>query len=183
MDLQLDNNKILGVPEGVSYGQHERVDELNTRINTRYFPDSPLQPNFDPRSIPTKYSHFPIINRRKPMHEHVVPYLDYNQTINFNPGTQRAPPNGYINNVDTETILRNQMFALQRGGNQGVYIPSSESELYRSYVPSGSINDPQPHPNLFYRQQFDQSPHPNVQGNNIGRDKFFNHTRTQLRGT
>jgi hypothetical protein len=183
MDLQLNDNKILGVPVGVHYGQNERVDELNVRMSTRHFPDSPLEPNFDPRSVPTKYSRFPIVNRRKQFNEPVIPYLDYNQSVNFNPGTHRAPPSGFINNIDTETILRNQTFALQRGGEQGIYIPSSQSELYKVHVPMGSINEPQPHPDLFSRQLFDQTPHPNVQGNNIGQDRFFNHTRTQLRGT
>jgi hypothetical protein len=182
MDLQSNDNTILGVPQGVYYGQNERVDELNTRINTRHFPDSPLEPNFDPRSIPTKYSKFPIINRRKPTHEPTVPYLDYNQRVNFNPGTHRAPPSGFLNNIDTETILRNQTFALQKGAEQGIYVPSSKSDLYHVIVPKGSIDEPQPHPDLFYRQQFDQTLHPNVHGTNIGRDRFFNHTRTQLRG-
>lgn len=180
MEIQ-SNNKILGVPEGVYYGQNERVDEINNRMGTRYFSDSPLQPNFDPRSIPTKYSKFPVINRRKSTNEPVVPYLDYNQSINFNPGTHRAPPSGFLNNIDTETMLRNQTFALQKGGDQGVYIPSSKSELYRVIVPKGSLNDPQPHPDLFEKQTFDYSLHSNLQGNKIGRDKFFNHTRTQLR--
>jgi hypothetical protein len=183
MDLQMNDNKILGVPVGVYYGQNERVDELNDRINTRYFPDSPLQPNFDPRSIPTKYSKFPIINRRKTFDEPVIPYLDYNQKINFNPGTHRAPPSGFLNNIDTETILRNQTFALQRGSEQSIYIPSSNSDLYRVTIPSGSIKDQQPHPDLFNREVFDQTPHPNVHGTNIGKDRFMNHTRTQLRGS
>jgi len=177
----LDNDKIYGVPEGVYYGQNQRVDELNTRLSTRHFPDSPLQPNFDPRSVPTKYALFPIINRRKPLNEPVIPYIDYNQSINFNPGSQRAPPSGFFNHVDTETILRNQVFALQKGCDQNVYIPSSKSELYNPQVTKGSLNDPQPHPSLFQKQQFDQSAHPNVKGTNIGNDRFFNHTRTQLR--
>jgi hypothetical protein len=180
MDLHSNNNKIFGVPEGVYYGQNERVDELNTRINSRQFSDSPLQPNFDPRSVPTKQSLFPMVNRRKPMNEPVIPYLDYN-IINFNPGTQRAPPSGFINNIDTETVLRNQTFALQRGGEQGVYVPSSNSDLYKTSIPKGSINDPQPFPILFQRPILDQSVHPNLQGNVIGQERFFNHTRTQLR--
>jgi hypothetical protein len=123
------------------------------------------------------------VNRRKTFSEPVVPYLDYNQKINFNPGSQRAPPSGFFNNVDTETILRNQTFALQRGAEQSVYVPSSNSDLYKVNVPQGSIRDPQPPPELFYRPQFDQTLHQNVQGANIGRDRFFNHTRTQLRGS
>ena len=73
MELQNRDDKILGVPVGVYYGQNERVDELNNRMESRQFPDSPLQPNFDPRSVPTKYSKFPIINRRKTMNEPVIP--------------------------------------------------------------------------------------------------------------
>jgi hypothetical protein len=184
MELQSGDNKILGVPEGIYYGQNERVDELNDRMSTRHFPDSPLQPNFDPRSVPTKYSIFPMINRRKPMNEPVIPYLDYNQSLNFNPGTHRAPPNTFLNNIDTETILRNQTFALQRGdAGQGAYIPSSHSDLYNVYVPKGSQNEQQPHPDLFNRPTFEARQHANLQGNKIGRERFMNHTRTQLRDT
>ena len=168
----------MGVPEYLYYGQNERVDELNTRIKDRQFPDSPLEPNFSPRPVPTKYSHFPIINRRKQMNEPMIPYLDYNSNINFNPGTHRAPPSGFLNNVDTETILRNQTFALQ-SADQNVYIPSSNSDLYKVTVVSRPSD--QTHPLLFDRPQFNWQTHPNVANSNIGRDQFFNHTRTQLR--
>lgn len=176
-DQIMNNNKIYGIPEGVSYGQNERVDELNTRIKSRQFPDSPLEPNFDPRSIPTKYSLFPIINRRAPFNEPVIPYIPYKQSVNFNPGNSRAPTSGY--NIDTETVLRNQTFALQRGADQSVYIPSSNSELYKVEVISGQGE--QTHPLLFERQMFHSAVHPNNMNANIGRDRFFNHTRTQLR--
>ena len=177
MDLQA-NEKMLGVPEYLYYGQNERVDELNTRIKDRQFPDSPLEPNFSPRPVPTKYSHFPIINRRKPMNEPVIPYLDHNTNINFNPGTHRAPPSGFLNNVDVETVLRNQTIALQRA-DQGIYVPSTNSDLYNVRVVSRPSE--QTHPLLFERPQFDGRLHPNVAGSDIGRDQFFNHTRTQLR--
>jgi hypothetical protein len=177
MDLQT-NEKILGVPEYLYYGQNERVDELNARIKGRQFPDSPLEPNFSPRPVPTKYSHFPIINRRKPMNEPVIPYLEHNTNINFNPGTHRAPPSGFLNNVDVETVLRNQTFALQRAG-QDVYVPSANSDLYNVRVVSRASE--QTHPLLFEMPQFDGRLHPNVAGSDIGRDQFFNHTRTQLR--
>jgi hypothetical protein len=185
MELHSADNKLYGVVEGVSYGQHERVDELNSRMSSRHFPDSPLQPNFDPRPISTKYSKFPMINRRKEVKEPVIPYLDYNQSANFNPGSHRAPPNGFLNNIDTETILRNQAFALQRGdgAGQGVYVPSSQSDLYQVRVPGGSQNEQQPHPDLFQQPTFQAEQHSNLQGNKIGRDQFFNHTRVQLRDT
>jgi hypothetical protein len=180
--MQLSSEtSIQGLPEHLYYGQNERVDELNNRMISRQFPDSPLQPNFDPRPVPTKYAHFPIINRRTPLKEPVVPYLDYNQSINFNPGTQNAPPSGYFNNVEVENRLRNQHFALQHGADQNTYIPNSTSDLYRVIVPQGSQQDAQPYPDLFHREQFDPTPNPNVANSQIGKDTFFNHTRTQLR--
>jgi hypothetical protein len=177
-----NQNTILGLPQYLYYGQNERVDELNDRMATRHFPDSPLQPNFDPRSVPTKYAHFPIINRRKPMNEPVVPYLDYNQSVNFNPGSQRAPPSGYMNNVEIENQLRNQYFALQHGADQGTYIPSSDSDLYRVSVPMGSLQEEQPFPNMFVKGQFTTNVSPLFNGgSDIGKDQLYNHTRTQLR--
>ena len=179
MNLQQTSDKLYGVPEGVYYGQNERVDELNNRIQSRHFADSPLEPNFNPRSVPTKYSHFPIINRRKPIQESAIQYPNYHLNANFNPGSARAPPSGFINNVDTETFLRNQFFANQHGCDQNVYVPSSNSDLYKiSIVSRPSV---QPHEDLFEQPQFSQTPHPNLVDTQIGNDKFFNHTRTQLR--
>jgi hypothetical protein len=174
-----ETGKIYGVPEYLYYGQNERVDELNDRMKERQFPDSPLEPMFAPRSVPTKYSHFPIINRRKTMNEPVIPYLDYN-TINFNPGTQRAPPSGMLKNIDTETVLRNQTMALQKA-DQSVYVPSSTSDLYNVSIVSKPGE--QTHPLLFERPTFVNNLHENVSSANIGRDQLFNHTRTQLRNT
>ena len=175
-----NNNKINGLPEGgVYYGQNERVDEINDRVSSRHFPDSPLEPNFDPRSIPTKYSHFPIINRRAPTHEPVIPYINYNTKHIFNPGNSRAPISGH--NIDVETVLRNQTFGLQRKADQNIYIPSSTSDLYNVHVISRPSE--QTHPLLFDRQIFDSSVHQNNANPHIGGDRFFNHTRTQLRNT
>lgn len=179
MDLQT-NNSIHGLHKGVYYGQNDRIDELNDRINSRYFSDSPLQPNIDSRPVPTKYSHFPIVNRRTQLKEPIVPYMDFNQSVNFNPGSSRAPPSGYLNNVDTEILLRNQTYALQRS-DQSIYVPSSKSDLYNIHMPSPSRTEDQPHPNLFVKGEFNSAPHPNVMNSNIGGDDFFNHTRTQLR--
>ena len=180
-DQMNNNNKIYGVPVGVFYGQNERVDELNTRIKNRQFPDSPLEPNFNPRPVPTKYSIFPIINRRAPMHEPVIPYLLYNNSVNFNPGNSRAPISGYVQNVDVETVLRNQTFALQSRADQNVFVPASNSELYNVKVISRPSE--QTHPLLFDKQSFNSAIHPNNANANIGKDQFFNHTRNQLRNS
>ena len=46
---------VIGIPTGISYGQNERVDELNSRLFDRNHPDQSLKPNFDFRPVSTKY--------------------------------------------------------------------------------------------------------------------------------
>jgi hypothetical protein len=162
-------------------GQNQRVDELNSRIYERVISDSPLEPNFDPRPVPTKYAFFPIIDRRTPSKEPKLPYIDYNLQSNFNPGNRIAPFSGFSNNIDLENTLRNQHFSLQHGAGQGIYIPGSNSDLYKNSVISRPSE--QPHPDLFVDYQWSSAPHPNVSNSLIGRDAFFNHTRTQLRNS
>lgn len=173
------DNKLYGVAEGVSYGQHERVDELNERISTRHFPDMHLAPNFNLRPVPTKYSRFPIVERRKPVLEERIDFVQHDVNANFNPGTARAPPSGFLNNIDVETVLRNQVFALQGGHSASTYISSSKSDLYNVSVISGKSE--QPFPLLFSQQTFNNNVHPNNASGNIGNETFFNHTRTQMR--
>jgi hypothetical protein len=167
-----------GVAEGVTYQQNERVEELNARIYDRCYSDLPLEPNYTPRPVPTKYALFPIIDRKKPVEEERLSYPTFDPYTNFNPGTQNAPPSGYFSHVDTETILRNQSFALQNA-SQNVYIPSSQSELYNVTVVSRP--EVQPYALLFQRPTFDTTVHPNMASSNIGKETFYNHTRTQLR--
>jgi len=170
--------------KGVYYTQNERIDELNDRILDRCFPDMPLQPHYDPRPVPTKYSLFPLIDRRTVINEPEKKYDEYAVDKTFAPvtGGGLAPLSGYINNIKTENELRNQYFALQHDNLQGKYIPSTNSELYKVTIVSKPTE--QPHKNLFRPNEFDSTPHPNIADmQNIGGDKFFNHTRTQLRNT
>lgn len=175
MNLQ-ESEKIMGFPESLYYGQFDRVNELNDRLGSRQFPDIALQPNFDPRPLQTKYTFAPSYPKASlPIQRN----LDYVVELNFNPGTARAPPQGFLNNIDKETILRNQVFSLQHGADQGVYVPSSNSDLYKTTVVS-KPGEPQPYPQLFSRPQFSATENP-VEGTKIGKSIFFNHTRTQLR--
>jgi len=185
MDMN-DSQKIYGVPDGILYGQFDRTDELNERLSSRHYPDVPLQPNYDPRPVQTRYTHFPgMMNQNRvpnsitvPVTVPIVRHLDHVVELNFNPGSARAPPHGYFNNIDVETSLRNQAFALQHGADRGVYVPSSSSDLYNTTIVSRP--GPQPHPQLF--EQIHYQPHANpVEGTKIGGDIFFNHTRIQLR--
>ena len=186
--MEFNNNayqtRMNGVVEGVYYNQQERVDELNDRIFSRNIGTAPLQPNYDPRPIPTKYSLFPIVDRRKPINEPLTTYPEYNVSSNFYSGNDRAPVNGMINNIEVETLLRNQYFALQKGADHAVYVPDSNSDLYNVTLPENTQRrEVQPHPDLFEQYRWDTGLHPNVQNNpHIGNDRFFNHTRTQLRG-
>ena len=178
MDLQ-NNQRIYGIPDGVLYGQNDRLDELNDRLSQRHFTDSPLEPNYDPRPVQTKRTLFPIVKNARHTTEPSMQYPVYNTSANFNPGNRIAPTAGFMQNVDVETVLRNQTFAMQHGASQSVYVPSSSSELYNvSVVSSPSV---QPHPDLFAPHTFSNQAHPNLAGVNIGNDLFFNHTRTQLR--
>ena len=181
MNISESNNKIYGLTEGVFYGQNERVDELNSRYQSRQFPDSPLEPNFSPRSVSTKYSLFPMLNGRKPASEPILNYPTHYTGVNFNPGSDKAPSSGFFSNIDTETVLRNQTRAYQHGADQGIYVPSSNSDLYKVSVVARPSE--QPNPLLFRNFQFNQTDHPNNVNVNIGQDRFFNHTRTQLRNT
>jgi hypothetical protein len=178
MDLRT-NDKIYGVPDGIYYGQNERVDELNDRIYKRNLPDINLAPNFDPRPVPTKYSLFPIVNRRAESTVRINPGINHIVEMNFYPGTANAPPFGYLTNVDTETVLRNQTVALQHGADQGVYIPSLTSDLYKVTIVSRPSE--QPFPNLFKRNEHFTHIPTSLDQNKIGKDVFMNNTRVQLR--
>lgn len=184
--MEFSNNiPLYGVPNGCFIGQQDRVDELNTRIQSRQFSDTPLPPNYDPRPTPTKYSLFPVIERRKPIKEPKQMYIKHSVEMNFNPATQNGPPSTYFRSIDTETILRNQTVALQHGAEQGVYVPSSNSDMYNNAVDFLSANQnslPSVHQSLFEKPTFVSSAS-NVSQYPVGKDAFYNHTRTQLRNT
>jgi hypothetical protein len=177
-----ENDKIFGVINGVFYGQNERVEELNDRILDRNHSDYPLPPNFDPRPVSTKYVKFPALDVYKKPIVQIESNYDYGLETNFTPPLMSVGPvSGFLNKVDTESTLRNQFFALQKGADQGVYIPSKSSDLYRVYLPY--VEGKQTHPLLFEDTQLDQTPNPNtVNEPEVGADMFNNSTRVQLRG-
>lgn len=177
-----ESNKIMGLTDGILYGQNERVDELNTRILARFRPDQPLQPNLDVRAVPTKYSHFPIIDRIVQPRVQLNTPLDYSVETNFLPTNSNGPVDGYFSNVNTESSLRNQYFAIQKGAPQSAYIPSSNSELYSVKMAAPSQYVDQPYPKLFDRYTVDPFAKQRQVNPTIGGDRFFNNTRTQLRG-
>lgn len=182
MNKSLDETSIYGLPDYLYVGQFARTDELNARILERHESQSPLPPNFTPRPVLSRYARFPIIDARMPSNVPIEPNYNYSLTTNFTPPINRnGPVSGFINKVNTESELRNINHALQKGAGQDVYIPSSQSDLYKVTVPSKP--SVQPHPGLFEQQQFSKEAHPNVcAGEHIGKDAFRNNTRTQMRG-
>ena len=173
-----ESDKIYGIPSGVEYRQHERVDELNTRIQQRQLPDHPIKPQYDIRAVSTKYSVFPIIDRRIPEKEERIPYLEHSVQYSFAPNIKKGPSDFFYNRIDEESGLRNQFFALQKGADQSVYVPSSTSDLY--VVPVYGRKEEQPYP--FISKQFKSDPIPRPNVDITGRDLFNNCTRVQLRG-
>jgi hypothetical protein len=178
-----DNTRISGLVDGVAYGQFDRTDEINSRIFERSVPDLDLAPNFGPRPVPTKYSVFPILDSRMPTIAPIEPNFDYSLHNTFTPPvSKKGPVAGYFNNIDVETELRSQFFALQKGADQSIYVPRPDSDLYKVYITSKPSN--QPFPGLFIDPKLDQTLNENIQSRpDIGRDMFNNNTRTQLRNT
>jgi len=176
-----DNQKIFGLPNYLYQGQHDRTDELNFRILERDVSDKPLEPNFSPRPVLSRYSRFPMIDARMPANEPITPKYDYSLSNNFTPPVMKiAPVSGYINNVQEESHLRNQIYPLSKGNDAHTYVPSSNSDLYKVVIPSSM--SVQPYPGLFEQSQFSQELHPNIRNQStIGANTFNNNTRTQLR--
>lgn len=165
-----------GVVDGVYICNIEREQQLNNRIYERNIPSEPLKPEFSPRPQQTKFT---ILGKQSPAKPDICPasnsYVNYTPSKVFNPGNAQAPWYGFASNVNTESSLRNQFFALQ-DCDQGKYIPSTESDLYKATIISQPM--PQPHPHLFRHEDF--APHqPNTCG--IAKDLFHNHTHQQLK--
>lgn len=121
-----------------------RVQELNNRVSQRNVPSMSLQSVFDPRPQNTKYTMFPVHEKVSVSFppEKLTPVtcmLPYDQTRYFNPGTS-APFNGYANNIDKETSLKNLFESNQRYAIQNKYIPSSQSDMYINSVQQNGLN-------------------------------------------
>jgi hypothetical protein len=132
-------------------------NELNNRINVRWFPSNSLPPQFDERPVSTKYTFFQTVEE-KPIHNTpLLKYNNYTPENTFNPGS-RAPTNFFLNNIDTESKLRNQFMALQKS-NKAAYVPELTSSLYensyaykKDYTPTDcktNINNNITAPNTF----------------------------------
>lgn len=168
-------NSMTSVRNEVFYCNQVKRDELNERISERYLPSSDLQPQFSMRPVSTKYSLMPIMDQRMAAEVPIKIGPTYNVGKVFNPGTRQAPWDGYATNVDVETILRNQVFALQKA-DKAYYVPSSDSDLYK--VTAVGRYEEQPHEGLFDIPSLSNF-NPNTM--NIANNVFNNSTRQQTK--
>jgi len=113
--------------------KNECVSEIhnttNRRIYDRNVPSQMLQQYIDVRPVMTKYSYLPIVDPRKEVDVRMKQYPTFNPHTVFNPGNTQSPWSGFASNINTESELRNQIYALQKC-SQSVYVPSSNSDLY-----------------------------------------------------
>lgn len=153
--------------------------QTNQRIYERNIPSQPLQPNLTVRPVLTKYSYFPIVDPRKEIQVRMEQLPFYNSETIFNPGNTQSPWAGFATNINKESELRNQIYALQKG-SQPVFVPSSKSDLYQySFQPKMNNNSNQ-HSLLFAEEKFDDF-NPNPESSIIGIGIFNNATRVQVK--
>ena len=89
----------------------------------------------------------------------------------------RTSQSGFASNINTESELRNQIYALQKC-SQSVYVPTSNSDLY-DYSFRAKVQ-PNPHELLFRDETFTSfDPNPNKEI--VGTNMFMNPTRVQVR--
>jgi|TARA_B110000093_G_C12972399_1_gene413572 hypothetical protein len=153
------------------------ANEIDKRIYDRNIPSSTLQPYINVRPAMTKYSIMPIVTPRSKPDVSMNTEATYNISKTFNPGNTQSPWSGFATNINLESGLRNQVYALQKC-SQSTYVPQSSSDLYTERNPTNNPTIRQPFNDLFRNQQFN-SFNPNCE--NVATNYFNNHTRTELR--
>jgi len=156
---------------------YQRVNDINLRIYQRN--SSTIQPQMllDHRPTPTKYEQLQIVDQ---INEGLTPIIQrplYDVNSHFFPG-EKGPVTTFINNVDQESILRNQFFAIQKC-DKAHYVPNSESDLY--FVPVAGRKEPNTHELLFKNYT------KNIKSRTVDKSLkddtlFFNHTRQKVIG-
>ena len=162
----------------IDQSSSEKQQTMDSRSYARNIPSAPLQPYLDARPVMTKYSILPIVDQRKYIDTPLIQQATYNPEKIYNPGNNSAPWSGYASNINRESELRNQIFALQ-SCSQAAYIPSSKSNLYHvNWKNNAQIS--QPFQGLFQDETF--SPvNPNSNPEKVGFALFNNATRQQTR--
>ena len=155
-------------------------EEENRKLYSRNIPSQQLQPYLDVRPVMTKYSYLPIVDPRREINEKLVQQPTYNTSAVFNPGNTQSPWSGFATNINAESELRNQIYALQRC-SQATYVPNSNSDLYSfGFKPTSSSVTQMSHNLLFKEEAFNKF-NPNPDSNKVGQGLFMNSTRVQVK--
>jgi hypothetical protein len=168
----------LNLHQYVDQPTSQRQHTINLRTYERNIPSHTLQPYLDARPVSTKYSVLPVVDPRISPSVPVIQQSTYSQEKMYNPGNS-APWSGYASNVNCESELRNQIFALQHC-SQSAYVPSSKSDMYNVRWKNEQQHISQPFPKLFEPDTFSLAP-PNAHAEKIGYALFNNSTRHQLK--
>lgn len=166
-----------GVVNCVYYNNLQRSAELSERISERNIPSKPLQPQFSVRPVSTKYDMMSVVDRREKSSVPIKKQPLYNVNNTFNPGSAQAPWDGFATNINDESRLRNQFFALQRCENAN-YVPPSTSDMYQVNV--GGRVEQQTHNRLFETDDLGYF-NPNPDTEKVGYNIFNNCTREQIK--
>lgn len=155
------------------------VNIINERILARNLATGNIDVLISPRPQHTLYT-MPLENVIPPTQDcnsRIMKY-DTHPKQYFLPCTRNGAWSRYSNNINTESILRNQVYAIQNAP-QAHYVPSSRSDLYNSTVPNNNNIDSnnEPHAALDKEGQFQFLPPPVDLGNRL----FNNDTRQVLK--
>ena len=163
----------------IDQSSSQKQQTVYLRSYERNIPSQPLQPYLDARPVMTKYSILPIVDPRKPIETPLIQQATYSPEKIYNPGNDSGPWSGYASNINDESELRNQQFAIQTCP-QASYIPSSKSNLYKVNWQNNNKPPQQPFPTLFQDETFCPI-NPNPNPDKIGFALFNNATRQQVK--
>lgn len=162
----------------ITLQNHQNQNAINQNIYQRNIPSENMQVSLPQRSVSTKYAHFPILDSRRESNVLLNYARPYDNNQMFFPGTRKPHFCGFAQNVDLESNLRNQFFALQKA-DQANYVPNSNSNMYENHINFTTTNKNLDNELLFNNEDFDNF-NPNL-SNKIGNEIFLNSTRVQLK--
>jgi hypothetical protein len=162
----------------VTLHNFEQHNTINNSIANRNFPSNNLGMNFSFRPVNTKYTLMPTYNHATQSSVPINNNVLYDVSTTFFPGTRKPHFRGFASNVDKESTLRNQFFALQKA-DQVAYLPNTFSDLYENNINFLTQNNNLDAHLLFKEESFNDF-NPNI-SDSIGNEIFYNSTRVQLK--
>ena len=130
----------------------ERVDNINSKILNRNIPFIHMDVLYPMIPHSTKFEKFPTAPKDIFVETPITNKANYMYSAGEHPGANRGPVQGFMQNVDFESGLRNQYFSLQKC-DQSLYVPTSNSDLYKPTIVQEEMYS-ETHPLLFKTEHF-----------------------------